>query len=359
MTDLRAGVIGLGAMGRHHARVLGSMPGVSLVGVADASPAARAEAPACTVTAHLEELLPLGLDLCVVAVPTRRHTEIGLELARAGVHTLIEKPLAATVTDGSALADAFERAGLVGCVGHVERYNPVLRALRCRVWDGDLGRLFQIATSRQGPYPDRIRDVGVVLDLASHDIDLTRWIAGSPYLKVSAYTTRSMARQHEDLASVAGVLRDGTVISHLVNWLSPLKERTVTVTGERGCLRADLLAKELWFQRGDLADDGPAADRTGEPGAAGLSRCPVAWQEPLRTELENFRDAVLGKDADIVTMRQGTDVLEVASAVLATVPGTRPAVPIQRSDSLVLPNGSSAFAARAVDVLVPAALWRT
>lgn len=365
MTALRAGVVGLGAMGRNHVRVLGSMPGVSLVGAVDPNPVARSAAPACWVTEHLDELLALGLDICVVAVPTLSHAQVGFELAQAGVHTLIEKPLAASVQDGNRLADAFDQAGLVGCVGHVERHNPVLQALRRRVRGGELGRLFQIATSRQGPYQDRIRDVGVVLDLAAHDIDLTRWIAGSAYLKVSAHTTRSKAREHEDLAAVTGVLRDGTVVSHLVNWLSPLKERMVTVTGERGCLRANLLTAELWLQRSDPAGtDRPATDQAAQATPAGLQRCPVARQEPLRAELENFRNAVLGQAADIVTMRQGIDVLTVAGAVLAAAdpgltaaPTARPAVPTPRYEGLILPNGSPAHAALStgeVDTLIPA-----
>jgi UDP-N-acetylglucosamine 3-dehydrogenase len=357
LTPLRAGIVGLGVMGRNHARVLGAMPGVTLVGAVDSSPAARAAA-ACMVTADLDELLALGIDICVVAVPTLCHAGIGLELARAGVHTLIEKPLAASVPDGRRLADAFEAAGLVGCAGHVERYNPMLRELHGLVRDGALGRLFQIATSRQGPYPDRIRDVGVVLDLASHDIDLTRWIAGSPYLQVSAYTTRSMTRQHEDLAAVAGLLLDGTVVSHLVNWLSPLKERVVTVTGEGGCLRADLLRTELLFQpHGRATAGGPMAGQAG--GAAEeLRQRPAGWREPLRAELENFRDAVLGRPADIVTMRQGTEVLEVAVAMLTAVPGTRAAVRAPRQIGPATTDGSAAAAAAAgipLDALVPTA----
>jgi predicted dehydrogenase len=356
LTPLRAGIVGLGVMGRNHARVLGAMPGVTLVGAIDTSPAARSAALACMVTADLDELLALGIDICVVAVPTLRHAGIGLELARAGVHTLIEKPLAASAPDGRRLADAFETAGLVGCTGHVERYNPVLRELHRLVRDDALGRLFQIATSRQGPYPDRIRDVGVVLDLASHDIDLTRWIAGSPYLQVSAYTTSSMTRQHEDLAAVAGLLRDGTVVSHLVNWLSPLKERVVTVIGEGGCLRADLLRAELWFQpHGRAAADGPIAGQAAGA-AGGLRQQPAWWREPLRAELENFRDAVLGQPADIVTMRQGTEVLEVAAAMLATVPGAAPAVPVPRQIAPAATDRSAAAAAPVgipLDALVP------
>jgi UDP-N-acetylglucosamine 3-dehydrogenase len=317
VTALRAGVVGLGTMGRHHVRVLSELPGVTVVGAVDPSPAARNSARTVAATADLDELLARGIDMCVVAAPTLAHTEIGLRLAAAGVHTMIEKPLAPDVASGCLLAKAFDEQGLVGCVGHIERYNPALRALRIRLGQGELGAVFQLATRRQGPFPKRIRDVGVVMDLATHDIDLTRWVAGSRYRRVSAYTARPSGRPHEDLVAVTGVLRDGTITSHLVNWLSSMKERVVTVTGERGCLVADTLATELWFHRnGAVTSDGPRGHPFHGASEGDLIRYAVVKREALCAELENFRDAVLGKPADIVTMRQGVEAVEVADAVL-------------------------------------------
>ncbi len=317
MTELRAGVIGLGTMGRHHARVLSTLPGVTLVGAADPSAAARAAARGVTAYADADELLAQGLDMCVLAAPTLEHADLGLRLAAAGVHALIEKPVVADVPGGLLLAEQFERRGLVGCVGHVERYNPALRAMSTRLRHGELGAVFQVATRRQGPFPARIRDVGVVMDLATHDIDLTQWVAGSPYLHVSACVSNPSGRPHEDLAAVSGVLCDGTVTSHLVNWLSSMRERVVTVTGERGCLVADLLAGHLWFHRnGAVTGDDPVGRFHGAS-EGDLIRFAVARREALLTELENFRDAVLGRPAEIVTFRQGVEVIRVADAVLA------------------------------------------
>lgn len=316
MTTLRAGVVGLGAMGRRHVRVLRTLPGVDLVAAADPSPAARSAIGGATV-GDLDELLALGIDLCVVAAPTTAHTEIGLRLAAAGVHALIEKPLAADVESGLLITDAFEARDLVGCVGHIERYNPALRAMRLQVSRGALGDTFQIATRRQGPFPERIRDVGVVMDLATHDIDLTCWVAGSSYRRVSAFAGRPGGRPHEDLVTVSGVLQDGTLTNHLVNWLSPVKERVVTLTGARGCLIADTLAGELWLQRNQAAAaGGPAASTICAASAADAVRCAVRKREPLQLELENFRDAVLGRPASIVALRQGLAAVAVAEAVI-------------------------------------------
>jgi UDP-N-acetylglucosamine 3-dehydrogenase len=318
MKPLRAGVIGLGTMGRHHLRVLSDLPGVQLVGATDPEPRARNAVRAISATADLDALLALGIDMCVVASPTLTHTDTGLRLADAGVHTLIEKPLASDPESGRLLAEAFEARDLVGCVGHIERYNPALSALRARLAQGELGSVFQISTRRQGPFPQRIRDVGVVMDLATHDIDLTQWVSGCRYLKVAAFTACPSGRPHEDLVAVSGLLRDGTITSHLVNWLSSMKERIITVTGERGCLLANTLTSELWFHRnGSVTTDSPASPPFHGASEGDLIRYAVAKREALSVELENFRDAILQKSADIVTLRQGVDTLEVAEAILA------------------------------------------
>ena len=318
MSLLRIGVVGLGTMGRNHVRVLNDLPGVELVGAIDPDPRARSAARTAPASGDLEELLALGIDMCVVAAPTLVHFDIGLRLAEAGVHTLMEKPVTSEPRSGRLLAQAFRERGLVGCVGHIERYNPALRALRARLVQGELGSVFQIATRRQGPFPARIRDVGVVMDLATHDIDLTQWVTGSRYRTVSAFTARPSGRRHEDMAAVSGMLRNGIITSHLVNWLSSMKERVVTVTGERGCLTADTLATQLWFHRnGSVTANGPP-DRAFRGASEGdVIRYAVARREALVAEMENFRDAVLGKPADIVTMLEGLETVEVATAVLA------------------------------------------
>ena len=245
--ELRAGLIGLGMMGRHHARVLKSLPGVRLVAVADPGGDAHGVATGFDLGRSVQDLIDAGLDYAVVAVPTSLHEEIGLALADAGIHALIEKPLAGTAEEAARLADAFARNGLVGAVGHIERYNPALRSLRARLEQGALGEVYQVSTRRQGPFPPRIADVGVVKDLATHDIDLTAWVAQAQYRSVSAHTAVKSGRAHEDLVAFVGALEGGIIATHLVNWLSPLKERSTVVTGELGTLVADTLTADLTY----------------------------------------------------------------------------------------------------------------
>lgn len=314
---LRAGLIGLGMMGRHHARVLRSLDEVELVAVADPSGDVHGAASGLPVFATIEELVEQQLDMCVVAVPTALHEGVGLTLANAGVHALIEKPLAQDIPSAKRLAEAFEKAGLVGAVGHIERYNPALQSLRSRLEAGELGAIYQVITRRQGPFPNRIADVGVVKDLATHDIDLTAWVTQSSYQSVSARVAYKSGRQHEDLVAAVALLDGGLIANHLVNWLSPMKERVTIVTGEKGCFVADTLSADLTlFRNASVPTEWDQIARFRGVSEGDMVRYAIPKPEPLRLEHEAFRDAVLGKASDIVTMRQGLATVAVAEALL-------------------------------------------
>jgi predicted dehydrogenase len=348
-TVLRAGLIGLGMMGRHHARVLRETDGVELVAVADASGDPHGAAPGLPVYAGVEDLINAGIDIAMCAVPTGLHEEVGLALAAAGVHTMVEKPIADTVAGGEKLAAAFEARGLVGAVGHIERYNPALQSLRARLEAGELGRIFQIATRRQGPFPARIADVGVIKDLGTHDIDLTAWLAQAAYASVSANTTIRSGREHEDMVAATGLLDNGVITSHLVNWLSPTKERVTVVTGERGAFVADTLTADLTFhENGTINTEWESVANFRGVSEGNITRLAIPKREPLKVEHEAFRDAVLANRgllprpsaaaaaaehnggagagrqvATIVTMREGLNTLRVAEAMIASAKESR------------------------------------
>ncbi|NUU31078.1 Gfo/Idh/MocA family oxidoreductase [Arthrobacter sp. C9C5] len=317
MANLRVGLIGLGMMGRHHARVLRELPGVDLVAVADAYGDPHGVAGGLKVLSSVEELIAEGLDMAVAAVPTGMHEEVGLALADAGVHTLVEKPIAASAEAGQRLVDAFEAKHLVGAVGHIERFNPALQSLRKRIEAGELGEVYQIATRRQGPFPSRIADVGVVKDLGTHDIDLTAWLAQSRFESIFAHVTTRSGRPHEDMVAATGQLANGVITNHLVNWLSPMKERLTIVTGEKGAFVADTVTADLtFFENGTVATEWESMAAFRGVSEGNMTRLAIAKPEPLRTEHEAFRDAVLGLRNDVVTMREGLDTLSVAEAVL-------------------------------------------
>jgi len=315
MANLRAGLVRLGVMGRHHLRLLNSLEGVDFVGVSD--PGLPIDTPDVATFSSLEALIGAGVDYCVVAVPTALHEQVGLQLADAGVHALIEKPLAFESGAAERLAHAFSSRGLIGAVGHVERYNPALQSARARIARGDLGGVYQVATRRQGPFPARIADVGVVKDLATHDIDLTSWVVQAPYISVFAQTAHRSGRGKEDLVSATGMLEDGTIASHLVNWVSPFKQRATVITGERGAFVVDTLREDRALHS-NAADDHLWEGLANMHGArvGDVTHFAFPKPEPLVVEHEVFRDAVLGQTGQIVTLAEGAATVEVVESVL-------------------------------------------
>jgi predicted dehydrogenase len=238
---LRVGLIGLGRMGRHHACVVRGLDDVDLVAALDPAGDRYRAVDGILLATDLDDLLAHRLDYAVLACPTTQHEPLGVALAAAGVPTLIEKPLAADIHAAHRLTAAFSAAAVPAAVGYTERFNPALAALHARLEAGQLGDVIHIATHRTGPYPARISDVGIVHDLATHDIDLTAWLTGQNYTSITARTAHRSGHPHEDLLAALAQLADGTIAHHHVTWLSPHRQRTTVVTGDRGCLIADTL----------------------------------------------------------------------------------------------------------------------
>jgi len=317
MPKLRTAIIGLGMMGTNHARVLSNLEGVELIAIADPQGYAQKVLPQIKVLNNVDEVVKLGVDYCIISAPTAFHEEIALQLIANKIHFLVEKPIADTYASAVKIRDAANAAKVIGAVGHIERFNSALQEARKRVLAGELGTIYQVATRRQGPFPSRISDVGVVKDLATHDIDLTSWITGKKYLQVSANAAFRSGREHEDLISVSGLLEDSIVVSHLVNWLSPLKERKIIITGEKGTFAVDTLRADLTlYENGkiEISQSELAHFRGVTQGDVHI----LAFEkpEPLIVEHQNFCDAVLGKPSNIVTLEEGTTTVKIADAII-------------------------------------------
>ncbi len=310
MTDdkrkLRAGVIGLGSMGSNHARVYGEIEGVELVAVADTSPERLASVTCAAYQDYRRMLDEERPDVVSICVPTLLHREVALAVIEKGVALLVEKPIAATVLDGESMAQAAQAAGVPLMVGHVERFNPAILKVKELLAAGELGHVYQLYARRIGPFPQRVRDVGVVYDLAPHDIDVMRFLLESTVESVYAETLRGVATEHEDM--LWGVLRfeNGTVGVLDVNWLTPLKVRRLSLLGEKGLLEADYLSQEVTLYRKDGGRQGDTAARA----------IRVDKAEPLRLELEAFIDAVRRGVAPPVTAADGLAALEIASLLV-------------------------------------------
>lgn len=319
MTKLRVGLIGMGMMGRNHARVLSGLEGINFIGIADPIQAGHTinQFPLREVFADTNELLAQKLDYCVIAAPTGFHKEIAINALNSGVNCLIEKPLAANYSDALAIQEAANLRSLIVGVGHIERYNAAIRELKRRLILGELGEIFQISLRRQGPFPARIADVGVVKDLATHDIDLASWLCGSKFKIVSAQTAHRSGRAHEDLVSINGLLQNEVVVNILVNWLSPLKERSLVVTGEKGVFVVDTLNSDLiFYENGSHLVSQEAILHFKGVALGNVINYAFEKPEPLLIEHENFRDAILGNKSGIVSLQDGVETVRVADAVI-------------------------------------------
>ena len=319
MTRLKVGLIGLGMMGKNHLRILASLDGVDLVGVAD--PLAKVDI-ASAAKGHepfteYKDLFDQNLDYCVIAAPTGFHREISVEALGRGVACLIEKPVAVNYGEALEIQVAAESARKLVGIGHIERYNSAIRQLKKRLSNGDLGAIYQISLRRQGPFPSRIADVGVVKDLATHDIDLAMWLSESHFANINAQTTHRSGREHEDLVSMNGKLQNGVVVNMLVNWLSPLKERSLVVTGEKGAFVVDTLNSDLTFYENgnhEVSQESYLHFKGVKQG--NVTTFAFDKPEPLRVEHENFRDRLLGKESDIATLMEGIETVRVADAAI-------------------------------------------
>lgn len=319
---LKMAVIGVGAMGRNHARVCNEIPDVELIAVADVDSAVALRVGELyrirSYSDHSELLSQERPDAVSVAVPTQGHYRVVMDALHADCHVLVEKPIATTVEEGRELIEAARARNLLLMVGHIERFNPAVIELKRRIVAGELGRVFQIHARRLGPFPTRIRDVGVVVDLATHDIDVMRYLTEAKAVRVYAETKREVHVSNEDM--LTGLVRfdDGTLGVLEINWLTPTKIRELYVTGERGLFLVNYLTQDLYFYENEDAngtDWGTLSVLRGVSEGQ-MVRYKVRKVEPLRAELEAFASAIRGNCQAIVTGTDGVEALRLAHAIL-------------------------------------------
>jgi UDP-N-acetylglucosamine 3-dehydrogenase len=318
---IRAAVVGVGSIGRHHARVYNQLDMVELVAVADVDEARRAIAARrykIPAYADYHEMFEReNPTLLSVAVPTMYHREVALAAMDRGIHVLVEKPLCLTVEDSREVISAAEAAGVVLTVGHIERFNAAIGELKPRILQGEIGRLFQLHGRRLSPFPAYIRDVGVVMDLATHELDMMQHLVGSPVERIYAETARNVHEQHEDMLTGIIRFRNGVISVLDINWLTPAKIRELRVTGERGMFLVDYITQDLFFYENRIAPshwDAMALFRGVEEG--NMLKIRVSKMEPLEAELRAFVEAVRKGTSPLVTGLDGLRAVALARLLL-------------------------------------------
>lgn len=322
-SPLRIALVGAGAMGTNHLRVLRDFDEsvVSVVGVAESYPDTLARAERIFhvpgFASYQEMIEQARPDLVVIVTPTATHFEVASFALGCDCNTLIEKPIARTVEEAQALVDLARQREVILAVGHVERFNPAVRRLKQLLEEGALGEIYQLHGRRLGPFPARIRDVGVTLDLATHDLDVMRFVTGSQVETVYAQTRQLVRRHFEDLL-LATLRFDSGVLGMLdVNRLTPTKARELTVTGEKGMFYLNYLTQELTFTENDFEPS--AWDQMGSLSGFGdgvMTRFKVHKAEPLRLEYEDLFHAIREGAPAGVTGEDGLAALAVAHDIL-------------------------------------------
>ena len=310
-------MVGAGGMGARHLLKLGEIPGVVVAGLVDPDPATDALSASHGVQRYPDVGALLAahvVDAACVATPTPTHHAVVRRLIDAGIHVLVEKPIAATLEEADDLIAAAAAAGIVLAVGHVERHNPAVQELRRLVADGTLGTISSIVARRVGGVPLREPATDVVLDLAVHDIDVMAFVLGGEPSLLAAHGSRTFQGSRHDSAEI--LLKIGTASGFIqANWVTPTKVRTLTVTGSHGLAEANYVTQQLtlfetaWIE--DAADFGEFVDAFGRPRQLEL---PVARQEPLWRELAAFVQDV--RDGEISQSVSATDARRALALAL-------------------------------------------
>jgi UDP-N-acetylglucosamine 3-dehydrogenase len=298
---IRVGVIGAGAMGQHHVRIYSEMENVELAGISDVSEIRVKELSKQYETkgfTDYNELLAEGLDAVSIVVPTTLHIPVGLDVIASGANLLVEKPIADTLENAEKLTKAAADAGVKLMVGHIERFNPAVTKLKEIIDSGLLGKIVSISARRVGPYNPRIRDVGVILDIGVHDIDVISYLYGKRVNEVYSIAGADI-HSFEDHAVI--VLRYDHEFSGIVetNWLTPHKVRKLTVIGVGGVAYLDYIDQTVELHDGEW-----------------IRKAKVENAEPLKRELEHFINSISNGTKPAISGEDGIHALEVAMAAI-------------------------------------------
>ena len=299
-------------MGNNHARVYSRLPGVEIVGVADADQAvvaSVADTYGCRAFPDYQDLLDERPDVVSIALPTTLHKKAALAAIERGINVLVEKPIADTVDNADEMIEAARQKGVKLMAGHIERFNPAVRRLKELIDSGLLGEVVSISARRVGPYSPRIVDVGIILDLGTHDIDVMSYLYGRKISRVYA-SGGSVVHSHEDHAIITLNFPNGGSGVIDTNWLTPHKVRSLTVVGSKAIAEVNYIEQTL-----RIFDE------------AWIRDAKVEKDEPLKLELLHFIDCVRNDRQPLVTGEQGRHALAVALAAIESA-STGKAVPI-------------------------------
>ena len=316
MGKINVAVIGTGAMGKNHARIYSEIENAELVAVCDENKeTANLIAGKYKINgygSYKEMLKKESIDAVSVCVPTKLHKSVAIDAIRKKINVLIEKPIATTIKEAKEIINEAEKHKIKAMVGHVERFNPVIIELKKRIERNELGKIYKVHCVRLSPFPKRIIDVGVIVDLAIHEIDILRYIINSRIKRLYAETAQRIHSTHEDL--LIGTIRFENGILGVINanWLTPKKVREMTITGEKGMFVANYQTQELFFYENEFARNNFSNSNFMSVIEGPMTKIKIDSAEPLKNELEAFTQSIMKNKKVPVTCRDGLDALHIA-----------------------------------------------
>ena len=316
---MRAGVIGVGSMGQNHARILAEM-GV-LACVADTSPEAARKVGEKHGVEHFEShdaVLKQDVDAVVIVTPTATHEKVATDAIMAGKQVLLEKPMTGSTASLQRLVKLARKQGVVLAGGFTERHNPVVAFAKQSLQAGEFGDLITAATRRVSSMPSRVRDVGVIMDLGVHDIDVVQHVVGRKAKSVYALGREGKDVKHEDYANILVDFEGGMTGFIEVNWLTPMKVRRLALTCSKNFIEVDYMDQSALvcsssfkpFESGNLYN---------VPLEFDLRKIALKKEEPLRRELKDFLAAAESGKDPLVTGESAIETLKIAEAALESL----------------------------------------
>ncbi len=318
MTKLRIAVIGTGAMGASHIRVYSELDDAELVLICDKNEETVKELSKKYNVDYITDYTKIeNVDAVSICVPTKFHKEVAMHFISKKIHVLVEKPIATTILEAKELVDAAKENNVKLMVGHIERFNPVVQEIKKRLLNKELGKIYDIKALRFSPFPHRVIDVGVTIDLAVHDIDVMLYITESKVKRIYAETARRIHANNEDLLNSLLKFDNGINGTIHTNWLTPKKVRELFITGEKGMFVAKYLTQELFFYKNKFTDkefDYSKGVTTVIEGD--MEKIHVKSKEPLKIELEEFINCIKEDRKPAVTGEQGINNLDIANKII-------------------------------------------
>lgn len=319
---INVAVIGVGNMGRNHARVYSEIEGVNLVAVVEPNKKIGQKIARkfnCRYYKGISELLNSEeIDAATIAVPTSLHKEIAIAFIEKGIPLLIEKPIADSVESAKEIIDATKKRNVAVCIGHIERFNPVIQKLKKLINQGRFGRIISISAKRVGLFPPQIKDTDVIIDLAVHDIDVCNYLLGTRPTTVNARAGKALNSRRFDYADIL-LGYNGVDVIIQVNWITPVKVRELSLTGTKGYAELNYLNQTLKIFKSNYQKRfdsyGDFIIKYGTPRTEELN---FAGGEPLKIEVENFVDHIRKRNSNVVSVREGLNALGIALRAIRT-----------------------------------------